>query len=736
MKAILLDEVYPRTKIHELFQVNVEALVKIFKEKIAAEGQSSSSSTEQQGSLHIIQDMEYNRLSSTVDMDLALLLFNQTQDKTLPEAERQQICVQKFQQCLWHLNNEAARKCWDNLRHGVENLANYVSMQQEKENGTKRLKHSDKLPLFPQYFTQPKTSTKWEEDEEIMHSPDQRKYIMLKNGWVPNEGFPQTTVEPKSQAYFRRDVHCWTHSVKLRYGNCPNDCKYLWERMEKYTCSVAKIFHGINVVDLLSSPIHVCEHMLKLVRKIRPNAYICAKLDADTKNVSRIINRLGLVGVIQSTASVHQPHELASLLKRYGGKPVGSFLRAPLPLLLPSSVPIFVFDMALDDESPLKTRTPVDVLPTATLLAATRRPYGSCRGIDELVSDKIDATERHKLYCSWNEGANGVQINWTMENHSPGYVNAKTGVIRGRQAINRMHTFLSQGEFTEVQVEQKCENMIVVHRRSPLLAQSVIIAVRNCFWMEDKERREFVAPIVITGNLEEILYEGALQERKPPRGPKVPAKMINEKNKTGMPEESTYLKGQMQYELFLKEMASLFDSGTIEIITRTQSSVKEIDFIRFKAGAVIAMLVSMPKENRIAMSTLRKELARIDVITLPPESLQEIADFRSTEAAPDLKSLVRNISLPDYNRVLFRCENEQLRDEYSVGAYGIAGIGKLTYCGLHNIVYHLNKMRLLNNIDHPLCEHLRQGDWLPDYITKRLSATQGAAEVSTFQPTI
>uniref|UniRef100_A0A5S6QS88 4-alpha-glucanotransferase n=1 Tax=Trichuris muris TaxID=70415 RepID=A0A5S6QS88_TRIMR len=711
MKSILLDEVYPKTRIHELFQVNVEELVKIFKEKVEAEGRPSAPPAEQGKSLRIIQDLEYHRLSSKVDMDLAMALFNQFEDKELTEAERQQKCLQKFRECLWSLNNEAAQQCWDHLRCGVENLANHLRMQQEKA----RPKASEKHPLFPQYFLQLEASTAWEQDEERMHSVEKRRRVMLKNVWVPNEAFFQTATE---FAFFRRDLHCCGYTVKLRYGNCPKDCEYIWERMTKYTRSVAKLFHAINIVDVPSMPLQVCEHMTKEIRRIRPNAFICATLDVNNTNTRRIVNRLGITAVMQSTATLETPYEIGSLIRRFGGKPIGSFVQPPLSLLSPSDIPIMLFDMTLDDESPVRTRTPLDILPTASLLAAAGHPYGSCRGIDELVLNKIDASTEQKRYRVWSD----------EPSESPGYLDTKVGIIHGRQAINRLHAFLSRGEFNEVQVEHNCENMIVVHKRSQLHGQCVILAVRNCFCMGDIARREFVSPVVITGNLQEILYEGTLQEKKRPRLQNTPTKLNNETCKENKLPRPRYVKGLNKYELFLKEMVSLFDSATIEIVTRTQSSIKEVDFIRFRAGAVIAMLVTMPKEHRIAISTLRKELARIDVVTFPPESVQEIQDFRST--APDLKSILHAVSLSDYNRVLFRCENEQVKDELSMGAYEVPGIGKLPYCGLYSIIHHLNKMRLSNDMEHPLCHHLRQGNWLPDYITKRLLIVPGTKNIA------
>ena len=49
--------------------------------------------------------------------------------------------------------------------------------------------------------------------------------------WNPLENF----VDENHNIYLRRELCAWDDSAKLRFGNGPEDCPALWQRMEKYT---------------------------------------------------------------------------------------------------------------------------------------------------------------------------------------------------------------------------------------------------------------------------------------------------------------------------------------------------------------------------------------------------------------------------------------------------------------------------------------------------------------------
>ena len=69
----IYDKVLLPLDIHEFFSVDVDCVVAQFRTKISKEPPSTSKVEEP---LEIIQDPQYRRLQSTVDLDLAAKIYN------------------------------------------------------------------------------------------------------------------------------------------------------------------------------------------------------------------------------------------------------------------------------------------------------------------------------------------------------------------------------------------------------------------------------------------------------------------------------------------------------------------------------------------------------------------------------------------------------------------------------------------------------------------------------------
>lgn len=116
--------------------------------------------------------------------------------------------------------------------------------------------------------------------------------------------------------------------------------------------------------------------------------------------------------------------------------------------------------------------------------------------------------------------------------------------------------------------------------------------------------------------------------------------------------------------------------------------------------------------------------------------------------------LMSKLTLADMNTLLFRCDSEEKED--GGGCYSIPGWEALKYAGLQGhyaaaefsgavscssdcpeteqvkvsllcagLMSVLADIRPNNDLGHPLCANLRQGDWLIDFVANRLIHREG-----------
>ena len=68
------------------------------------------------------------------------------------------------------------------------------------------------------------------------------------------------------------------------------------------------------------------------------------------------------------------------------------------------------------------------------------------------------------------------------------------------------------------------------------------------------------------------------------------------------------------------------------------------------------------------------------VHTISGRSLQEIT-------SNDLETIASKLTLNDINKILYRCEAEELNDMFGEGCYDIPGHGTMPYCGIQGMYF-------------------------------------------------
>lgn len=134
----------------------------------------------------------------------------------------------------------------------------------------------------------------------------------------------------------------------------------------------------------------------------------------------------------------------------------------------------------------------------------------------------------------------------------------------------------------------------------------------------------------------------------------------------------------------------------------------QLDFKNFKPGSVAVIKVSLPEDMRASVKTVRSLISQFSIT-------------KNTE----LSTIMTQMTLPDLNRALYRCGQEETDEGYGFDTYDIPNFGRMVYAGFQGYLSLLSNIRPNNDLGHPLCGNLRDGNWLIDYIWQRLKKDEG-----------
>ncbi|XP_054724204.1 glycogen debranching enzyme-like [Uloborus diversus] len=678
-----------KLKLYEFYILDVEEILKVFRSRIKdCKREVSKLSCV----LKIQQDREYRRFKSTVDMELALSLYAPSSNAS--DADVSKSC-ENLRQKLEELNNAKRAEIDAHFYSAVENVLSAVRYERLNPSGPKLKEVSSKHPLVPEYFRNYGKDSNLEEDEKLMFSP-QCCYIMAHNGWVMGDNPLKNFAEPGSNVYLRRELVAWGDSVKLRYGEKPEDSPYLWKHMTEYVQQLARAFHGLRLDNCHSTPIHVAEYLIDKAREVRSDLFVEAELFTSSEAVDNIfVNRLGITALIRESLQAPNSHEQGRLVYRYGGSSVGAFIH-PVTRPLTKGIAHAVFmDVTHDNECPMQKRSIYDYFPTAAMVSMACCATGSTWGYDQLVPHHIHVVTEERLYTSWTH----------EEVSKKEYINEKTGIIAGKKALNKLHSELGSSGFTQVFVDQRDENTVAITRHCPATHQSVLMIARTSFNMPAKPNEtSYTKPLRIQGVIDEIILEGGL----------VPVNHSGTTLGSNVHRDENFINGVTDFKLNLKRNIQIYESDMIESSGISDDGYNEIDFIHFPPGSVIVLRISLDSESRSSILKIRTCVSQFGY------RMRSYSGTPLKRGTQDFESILSHLTLSDLNRILYKCDAEERDDMKGRGTYSIPGYGDLVYCGLQGVMSELMNIHVNDDLGHPLCQNLRDGDWLSDYICGRL----------------
>lgn len=565
----------------------------------------------------------------------------------------------------------------------LDQLFNRIKYCRLDEHGPKMGRISADSPLIESYFTRLPANAKTAKHKK-------EDLAVVNNGWVWGGNALVDNAGPDSRVYLRREVIVWGDCVKLRYGQKPQDSPFLWAHMTKYARTLAKYFAGLRIDNCHSTPIHVAEHILDEARRVRPDLYVVAELFSGSEEMDYVfVKRLGLSSLIREAMQAWSTGELSRLVHRHGGRPIGSFevdevsrsdSRSPasptgqngslqngnhmkreiIRRIKPVPVQALFMDCTHDNETPAQKRDARDTLPNAALVNMCASATGSVMGYDEIYPKLIDLVGETRLYTS--ESSNGKEVKTG---------GGKNGIGGVKKLLNQIHTLMGKDGYDETHIHHE-DQYITVHRVHPESRKGYFLIAHTAFPGYGNGNGAF-NPVHLTGTKVRHLGSWMLEVD------------TSEETKKEVLEDKSSLRGLP---------SRVIDLPGVRIDVKgedTTITVRE----RFPPGSIALFETWIPAAEHSA-------------------GLDTFVTSGAKEAFAEL-------DLIDLNFLLYRCEAEE-RDasDGQDGVYDIPSHGKLVYAGLQGWWSILQDVIRDNNLAHSLCQNLRDGQWVLDYIIGRL----------------
>lgn len=667
LKHQLTSNYFTKLRLHEFYQVDVQKHFAAFTD--AMRTSDPFKSDESVSELKFVTNKDYRRFNVTVDLDESLRIYNIFRTDCFDNDSRMKKCSELFHNALSEYNNRIKAEIDGILSYAAENAIAGARYERVQHDGPKFRTIEWKYPLFTPYFTHIATEGKSiEEIEEMMYNKA-GAYFMAHNGWVMGHDplIDFARYQPGiGNVYLKRELIAWGDSVKLRYGDKLEDSPYLWQRMKEYVDTTAKYFDGVRLDNCHSTPLHVAEYLIDSARRVNPDLYVVAELFTNNPETDNIfVNRLGITSLIREALSAWDSHEQGRLVYLYGGDSIGRFFNNLKRPLKPTIAHAIFFDQTHDNQSFIEKRSIYDQIPSAGMVAMACCATGSNRGFDELVPHHIHVVNESRQYQAWGKE-----------------VSEDSGIIAARRALNEFHGLLSQG-FDQIFVDQMHPDIVAITRQNPTTNESYILVAHTCFSKTDFFEPTSVRPLRFEGKFSEIHCEITVQYNHYTANFEKDAHVIN---------------GIENFKVDIQQNIDLSSSKIFGKTATASDEITQLDFVNLRPGSVVIVKVSPHTEVSQNIANLQK-------------TIKELSE-RSGPHYDSLKAIIKSLNLVDMNFVLFSCHQEECDRGLGFGAYEIPGFKRFEYAGLQGVVSMLLEITPSNDLGHPFCNNLRQGNWM------------------------
>ena len=774
---ILRVEVIPKLKLHEYFQMDTQKVFEEFR-NAESEGQAEQNLVEtfqKNGLEYLIRHYALlgegeGRFTVHIDSELVWKVL-----KTAGVPKDQ--ILKQVKGALSAINSHLLSRLDNHIGDVLKNTEGDIRYHKIEQG---MMEITSKNPLVNRYFSELKNGEVITHNGFIMGYNEVLKDFAGKQGWH----------------YFRRNVVVWGDCVKLRYGNSYEDCPVLWENMEKYVTTMARIFKGLRLDNTHSTPIHVSEYLLKKARQVNPNLFVIAELfTCDEKMDAYFVKRIGLNCLVREAMQAHNPRHLGDMVYEYGNGDISSLgsleetdlnnksllgihQEAGFVKLVAQPVPAILYDCTHDNETPSQKRQPQDALPNAAVVCMTNSSIASTRGYDELIPRQLSVVTERRLY---KEG-NGEEQDQVRE------VN-----LLGGGDIKVLVEFVCEGGVPhEVEIKGDWDSWREGVPLQRLGAKRFGVVLK---FPQEKKGREIPFKFVLDGNnwvcdyrQKHAKFGGFDNNVLVVENKTVPSfefyqnlwparKVLNELH-VRMSEEgfSEIYVHQFSDELLMIIRQNPLNLQSYVMIARcahwtgedfvTQDCVKlpgvidSLEFLgtlnikewKFRAeadyvnGLTGCLEMSDNLTNFASISRIHGEgvdqldfhhIPRAFVVILKTKLLDEQTLYKLEEVYSKLseypRELFEELNLEQINHIIWRCGKEEL--DITKGrrnVYGVPGYHPFNYAGIGSLVAEFLPLTSGNKLGHQIFNNLREGNWLIDYTAARLGDYSLPSEFVSF----
>ena len=695
IRHYLLDEQLVQYRFWEFYICDTEMLVNEFRDRLSKRtdcppSRSSANSDESQLKL---EHGNYQRMKSRVDLYLAEKIYFYRRETFASQSQCIDEACRSLTDRLHLLNHLVCEKLSEHLNRAIDNCLASCRYHFFAFDGPhyKQLSLPD-TPFVGNYFHYPQGIFPHPDEVDQLIQTDSafQSYVMAHNGWVMNDDPLRCFADEGQDVYLRRDLLQWSDIIKLRFGEKREDCPALYDYMKEYTRLVATTFHGCRLDNCHSTPLWLAQEMMDYAREINPNFYINAELfTGNIRTDTHFINQIGINSLVRESYRAFDPYELGQIASSCSeGDPLGSFYPSNPRPLLPTKPYSWFYDQTHDNPCQIQRRSLEDVLPRSAIVAMAHCSTASNRGYDELVPHHIDVVHETRFYASWGRQAQQV--------------NECTGMIALKKALNHLHIYLAEQGFHQLMVDQLSTSVLLLTRHNARTHQSVLLIAHTSFFAAT-DKWEHINALSIQGLIDDVLLEGSAGH-----GPD--KRVVHDFQRS-----TQVINGLEHIDMSLREHLPVEQSRFIRLTSSNSpdsADCRTIEFTdEFRPGSIVVLRVSLLPDIR--------------------QSLKKIEGFQQEFSLPtsSFHQLIKEFTLVDLERVLYRSAVEEQADGKGFDVYVIPEHGKLVYCGLQGQVSVLEKIRASNDLKHPLVTNLKQGNWLMDYISNRLRAHPNTHEL-------